>query len=219
MDGDPQASRLNKGMDSNEFEILALVEKAVAGPHQDTAQRQLFEMFEPKIEARARQILQERYSDIGDDAVIGSFTKAFTKLDTFKGEGRFEGWLLRICRNFCLDLVRKPGLASHQIIRSLFQPDEEPDLSLRRSDLNLSDPAACPHEATVRREQVKHIREALENLKTDEYTLAVMVMKGFSNSDIATELGRTVPAVERLRLRTLEKLETQLRKIERHGQA
>lgn len=45
-----------------------------------------------------------------DEVVQITFVRAWKYLDSFRGEGCFEGWLLRICRNCAADLVarRKP---------------------------------------------------------------------------------------------------------------
>lgn len=42
-----------------------------------------------------------------EDALIESFFKIFTKINTYKGKGSFEGWMRRIVVNECLMKLRK----------------------------------------------------------------------------------------------------------------
>lgn len=44
---------------------------------------------------------------IAEDATQETFLRAWRFLDSFRGEGSFEGWLLRICRNCLHDLEAK----------------------------------------------------------------------------------------------------------------
>ncbi len=48
-------------------------------------------------------------SDVGlaEDAVQETFLRAWKYLDSYRGSGSFEGWLIRICRNCVIDLVAK----------------------------------------------------------------------------------------------------------------
>ena len=68
-----------------------------------------------------QKILHERYKDTlyaictrylkssadAEDVFIESFYKILTKIDTYKGEGNFEGWMRRIVVNECLMFLRK----------------------------------------------------------------------------------------------------------------
>jgi RNA polymerase sigma-70 factor (ECF subfamily) len=51
-----------------------------------------------------------RYSsdrDSAQDIVSDSFIKVFDKIDTFKGKGSIEGWVLRIVANTGIDFLKK----------------------------------------------------------------------------------------------------------------
>lgn len=203
-------------MDDQEEDIRLLIARVVKGLDAADAQRQLFESFERQVEYLSKRILGSRFSDLGDDAVIMTFTRAFRRLDTFKGESRFGSWLLRICRNCCLDLLRKQNAGPVEVIRLFFGSKDTMELSStipQRWDIDHE--TLDPFEATARMEQIEFVRQSMKTLKPHEYQLAVLVMKGFSNREIALRLDKTVPAVERLKLRTLEKLESKLRKVER----
>jgi RNA polymerase sigma-70 factor, ECF subfamily len=43
-------------------------------------------------------------STIAEDAVQETFLRAWKYLDSFRGRGSFEGWLIRICRRCVIDL-------------------------------------------------------------------------------------------------------------------
>lgn len=46
-------------------------------------------------------------STVAEDAVQETFLRAWRHLDSFRGEGSFEGWLIRICRRCVIDLERR----------------------------------------------------------------------------------------------------------------
>jgi RNA polymerase sigma-70 factor, ECF subfamily len=43
-------------------------------------------------------------SSLAEDAVQETFLRAWRYLDSFRGDGSFEGWLIRICRRCVIDL-------------------------------------------------------------------------------------------------------------------
>lgn len=45
---------------------------------------------------------------LAEDSMIEAFMKVFTKIDSYKGEGSFEGWIKRIMVNECLMKLRGP---------------------------------------------------------------------------------------------------------------
>jgi RNA polymerase sigma-70 factor, ECF subfamily len=56
------------------------------------------------VTAYARAMTNDRWA--ADDAVQETFLRAWKYLDTFRGRGSFEGWLIRICHNCVIDLAR-----------------------------------------------------------------------------------------------------------------
>lgn len=74
----------------------------------------------PAVDARFEQLVNEhvravttyarsvaRTPTIAEDAVQETFLRAWRYLDSFRGTGSREGWLLRICRNAIYDLEAK----------------------------------------------------------------------------------------------------------------
>lgn len=51
-------------------------------------------------------IIRLGQAEEADDAAQAVFIKAFQNLVTFKGESKFETWLMRIAENHCLDMLR-----------------------------------------------------------------------------------------------------------------
>jgi RNA polymerase sigma-70 factor (ECF subfamily) len=61
------------------------------------------------VSAYARAVAPDSWT--ADDAVQETFLRAWKYLDSFRGRGSFEGWLIRICRNCVMDLVTRRPLS------------------------------------------------------------------------------------------------------------
>jgi len=61
---------------------------------------------------------------IAEDATQETFLRAWRYLDSFRGEGSFEGWLIRICRNCLHDLEarERPSVDLANVVWSLAEP-------------------------------------------------------------------------------------------------
>jgi RNA polymerase sigma-70 factor (ECF subfamily) len=57
------------------------------------------------VTSYARAMTNDRWA--ADDAVQETFLRAWKYLDSFRGEGSFEGWLIRICHNCVVDLAQR----------------------------------------------------------------------------------------------------------------
>ncbi|MDH4145127.1 MAG: sigma-70 family RNA polymerase sigma factor [Acidimicrobiia bacterium] len=57
----------------------------------------------PAVEAYARSIAPDRW--VAEEATQETFLRAWQYLDSFRGEGSFEGWLIRICRSRVIELA------------------------------------------------------------------------------------------------------------------
>jgi RNA polymerase sigma-70 factor, ECF subfamily len=57
------------------------------------------------ISTYARSLTADR--NLAEDAVQETFLRAWKYLDSYTGQGSFEGWLIRICRNCVVDLSAK----------------------------------------------------------------------------------------------------------------
>ena len=87
-----------------------------------------------------------------------SFIKAFKSLNTFKGNAKFSTWLYRITYNNCISEVRKKKLK--------FVSTDDVQISDEPEEMNLD---GIPAE-----NRAKYVKEALEKLPEDEYTLILL---------------------------------------------
>ncbi len=74
---------------TNEKQLIA---KATAGNR--AAQQRLYELHSPRMLSVCRQYLQHR--EQAEEAMCNGFLKVFKNLNSFRGEGSFEGWIRRI---------------------------------------------------------------------------------------------------------------------------
>jgi len=90
-------------MEVSTSEIANLVEKC----QQENAQAQmkLYRFFAPRVFSSALRILKSESE--AEDAMQEAFLKAFTKINSYSGEGPFEAWLRRIVINEAIDAHRK----------------------------------------------------------------------------------------------------------------
>jgi RNA polymerase sigma factor (sigma-70 family) len=69
------------------------------------AQRDLFELFSPKMLSVCRQYVKN--NDLAEEVMLTGFMKVFTYLHTYKAQGSFEGWIRRIMVNESISQLRK----------------------------------------------------------------------------------------------------------------
>lgn len=69
------------------------------------AQKALYDMFKDTLFAVCLRYIKNH--EDAEDVFIEAFYKIFSKLNTYKGEGSFEGWMRRIMVNECLMWLRK----------------------------------------------------------------------------------------------------------------
>lgn len=69
------------------------------------AQKELYDKFASQMLGLCAYYVKDRHN--AEEVMLNGFFKAFTKLDTFKGEGSFEGWLKRIMIYESISYLRK----------------------------------------------------------------------------------------------------------------
>ena len=80
-----------------------LIKKAIS-KNRD-AQEYLYKKYAPKMLGVCRQYIKDVH--FAEDVMVQGFLKMFTKLDTFKFQGSFEGWLRRIMVRESISFLRK----------------------------------------------------------------------------------------------------------------
>jgi RNA polymerase sigma factor (sigma-70 family) len=88
------------------------------------AQKALYERMAAKMFAICCRYVKDRME--AEDVLVTSFTKVFDRIDQFKAEGSFEGWVRRIVVNEALTYLRKNK--SMYLETDLEAADREPDI-------------------------------------------------------------------------------------------
>jgi len=89
---------------------------------QSNAQRLLFERHSGKMLGVCKRYVRD--ASEAELVMVGGFVKIFQKIDQFKGEGSFEGWVRRIMVNESLIYLRKN---KYMYLESDITEVEEPD--------------------------------------------------------------------------------------------
>ncbi|HEY4655780.1 MAG TPA: sigma-70 family RNA polymerase sigma factor [Cyclobacteriaceae bacterium] len=69
------------------------------------AQRELYDLFSPKMYALCYRYVRNPAE--AEDVLVCAFMKVFEKIDQYRGEGSFEGWIRRIVVNEALTVLRR----------------------------------------------------------------------------------------------------------------
>lgn len=95
------------------------------------AQEILYKKYAPKFLALISRYIP-RQAD-AEDVLVESFFKIFIKVDTYKKEGSFEGWMKKLVVNDCLMFLRKNkmitlGMDAIDQTKMISQPPLENDI-------------------------------------------------------------------------------------------
>ncbi len=88
-----------------------------------SAQKRLYETFSSRMYALCCRYVKD--SAASEDVLVTAFTKILDRIDQFKGEGSFEGWIRRVVVNEALTYLRRNR--SMYIETDLVAADREPD--------------------------------------------------------------------------------------------
>ena len=103
--------------------------------------------------------------------MIGGIVKVFDKLDQFKGDGSFEGWVRRIVVNDCLMYIRKNRNMSLQ--SDIEEVHDDPNLKVIEEQLDAQD-------------LIKLIEELPVGYRT---VFNLYAIEGYNHAEIAEQLG------------------------------
>ncbi len=99
------------------------------------AQKELFEAYSRKMLGLCCRYIKDRAE--AEDIMITSLTKVFRKIDQYKGEGSFEGWMKRIVVNEALTYLRRNK--NMYLETDLEVADLEPDFHHLENTLEAAD--------------------------------------------------------------------------------
>ena len=100
-----------------------------------SAQRQLYDTYSSKMYSICYRYVKDSME--AEDILVTAFMKVFDKIEQFKSEGSFEGWIRRIVVNESLTYLRKNR--SMYLETELEQADREPDYSKLSDHLEAED--------------------------------------------------------------------------------
>jgi RNA polymerase sigma-70 factor (ECF subfamily) len=133
------------------------------------AQRDLYNRYSGTMLAVCSRYLSEK--EAAEDVMIGAFMKVFTKIDQFKNEGSFEGWIRRIMVNEALTYIRKNKQMYLQT--DLEEAYREPDYAILDNHLHAED-----------------LMKLIAQLPVGYRTVFNMyAIEGFSHKEIAEAMG------------------------------
>ena len=99
------------------------------------AQRELFDRFSRRMLGICIKYVTERAA--AEDIMITGFTKVFKSILQYKGEGSFEGWIIKIMINESLSYIRKNKTMWADV--DIEQAVSKPDYGWADSHLNSGD--------------------------------------------------------------------------------
>jgi RNA polymerase sigma-70 factor (ECF subfamily) len=135
------------------------------------AQRELYELFSSRMYALCYRYVRNAME--AEDIMVTAFMKVFERIDQYKGEGSFEGWIRRIMVNESLTHLRKS--------RNMYL----------EADLELADrePHYDHHERHLEAEDLLNmIRELPTGYRA---VFNMYAIDGYSHKEIAEHLGIT----------------------------
>lgn len=149
-------------------------EELIEGCRQNKAkaQKALFDKYSGKMLGVVLRYIKDR--DESEEVMITSFMKVFDKIDQFKSEGSFEGWIRRIMVNESLMYLRKNKNMYLEV--DLEKADRDPNYGQLSDHLEAED-------------LMRMIQELPMGYRT---VFNMYAIEGFSHAEIAEHLGINV---------------------------
>ena len=133
------------------------------------AQRQLYDMYSSRMYGLCYRFIKDAME--AEDVLVTAFMKVFDKIEQFKNEGSFEGWIRRIVVNESLTYLRRNR--SMYVETELEQADREPNFD------NLSDHL-----------EAEDLLNMIQELPTGyRIVFNLYAIDGYSHKEIADQLG------------------------------
>ncbi|MEM7106875.1 MAG: RNA polymerase sigma factor [Bacteroidota bacterium] len=133
------------------------------------AQKDVFNTYSSKMLGVCNRYLRDL--DQAEDVMIGGFVKVFGKIEQYKGDGSFEGWIRRIMVNEALTFLRKNKNMYLEV--DIEVADREPDYNTLGNTLEADD-----------------LLKLVHDLPTGYRTVFNMyAIEGYTHKEIAKQLG------------------------------
>ncbi len=170
------------------------IEKSKQGDRR--AQKAIYDALSGKMFALCLRYLGDR--ETAEDALQDGFVTLFAKLDTYSGEGSFEGWARKIFVNTALMILRK---------NDVLKDAEDVD-----SAWNVSSEAPSAVQNLSYKELCRMIAELPPGFRT---VFNMFVVEGYSHNDIAEALGISVNTSRSQLLRARAMLQAKIKAKEK----
>lgn len=86
-------------------ELLTIIHGCKEGKR--TSQERLYKMMYPKMMSMVKRYTNQYQYHLAEEILNNGFLKVFQKIDTYKFEGSFEGWVRRVIYHSIFDYVRQ----------------------------------------------------------------------------------------------------------------
>lgn len=154
------------------------------------AQERIYELYAKALFNTCCRIVDNEAD--AEDLMQESFIEAFRKIDTYRGEGEFAGWLKRIAINNSINFLRKRKRLVSLDEGYVEIPDNQPE------DESISENIFC---------RIEEIRDALSRLNHHyKIILSLHLLEGYDHEEIASILGTTYGNVRTRYSRAKQKL-------------
>lgn len=179
----------------NSHLITRMLEKAKEGDRR--AQKAIYDALADKMFALCIRYIGDR--DAAEDVLQDGFVTLFAKLDTYTGEGSFEGWARKIFVNTALMSLRKNDVLK-----------ESEDVDNARA---VSSEAPSAVQNLGYKELCRLISELPAGFRT---VFNMYVVEGYSHQEIAEALGISVNTSRSQLLRARGMLQTKIKEMEKN---
>lgn len=149
-------------------EILAIIEGCKQGNR--VSQEKLYKRFYPKMMSMVKRYTNIYQYHLAEEILNNGFLKVFQKIDSYKFEGSFEGWVRRVIYHSIFDYVRQNMKYNEKVV--FVEKDQLIDHDLT-SNLNY-------------KELLKLIQELPDNTRA---VFNMYVMEGLSHREISESIG------------------------------
>ncbi len=177
----------------NKYALEDLVRGCKDGDKQ--SQERLYKMTSAKMLGICMRYAKDQFE--AEDMMQTAYVKIFNKLDTYKGEGSFEGWMRRIMVNTSIEFYRK-NLRDLKLVDIDEVQEQQASVSFDMSSI-----------------QIKDLMRLIQNL-SNGYRLVfnMYAIEGYSHKEIAKQLGITEGASKSQLSRARAILRDQVLKLE-----
>lgn len=148
-------------------QTLELIDSCKAGNR--VAQERLYKLYYPKMMSMVKRYTNIHQYHLAEEILNNGFLKVFQKIDTYKFQGSFEGWVRRVIYHSIFDYIRQNMKYTEKVV--FVEKDETVNTDL----------AAGMHYD----ELMKLVQELTETTRT---VFNLYVIDGYSHKEIGENL-------------------------------